>query len=45
MRRIEGIAVMDRAQVLGFTVGFCFLPSALCLMGFFLLTYYERHVR
>ena len=33
---------IDLADVLGFTIGFCFLPSVVCLMAVLLLTYFER---
>ena len=33
---------IDLTDVLGFTIGFCFLPSVLCLMAVLLLTYFER---
>jgi hypothetical protein len=36
---------IDRADIFGFTIAFCFLPSALCLMAVLLLTYFERPVR
>jgi hypothetical protein len=41
----HGRTVIDRADVLGFTLAFCFLPSAICLSAFFLLTYFHRSVR
>ena len=33
---------IDLADVLGFTIGFCFLPSMLCVMAVLLFTYFER---
>ena len=40
----HGVGI-DPAAVLGFTLAFCFLPSALCLMAFPLLMYLHRYVR
>jgi hypothetical protein len=37
--------VIDPATVVGFTLAFCFLPSALCLMAFPLLMYLHRYAR
>jgi len=42
MHKAHGTPGIDLADVLGFTIGFCFLPSALCLMAVLLLTYFER---
>ena len=41
----QGGADIGRAAVLGFTLAFCFLPSALCLMAFPILMYVHRSVR
>jgi hypothetical protein len=45
MNKSRGKWAVDRGGVLGFTIAFCFLPSALCLMAFLLLTYFHRSVR
>jgi len=42
MQKAHGTRGIDLADILGFTIGFCFLPSSLCLMAVLLLTYFER---
>jgi len=45
MQKAHGTPGIDLADVLGFTIGFCFLPAALCVMAVLLLTYFEHPVR
>lgn len=33
---------INLTDVLGFTIGFCFLPSVLCVISVLLFTYFER---
>lgn len=42
MQKAHGTSARGVADVLGFTIAFCFLPSALCVMAVLLLTYFER---